>query len=549
MKIIKHVSIVVVVLVIISNIQIVASSVQEAISVVINTIAIDLNGQSVGEKDKNYTLSTGEDVPLSMIYNGTTYLPIRKISELLGLDVGWNGETRTISLTSSSTIPRTDSQVTTIDEMRYDNAVFQLTGNNVQTVSLFHSNKYHDADYKITDGELVLTNKLPINASTTVSIVSSDSTSTYQIKNTTLPTLDDATQSPYEDMKYVLLPAMPKKGFNFPMLVCVGNRRGFQQSPSKKHLFVDTLNIGGFNTIEAFENLDINEAIGGAGFGHMFALQLDMPFLLPLIPRTGVSFHTDTTGHASIYESALDRDAIFYEEILSGDMYGPSVAEDVRTQLIEKGFNPNDFINIDEQVIHMISYANEYLEDHGYVLEDKVFMNGFSASGTFVDRFATLHPEVVRAYCGGAAGDDFVLPAQQVDGYELMLPLGVSDYTIATGENFDLDAYNNVARIIHMGRDDTNDVFKYSSCYGEDEMSIADALWGDTPLQRAYDLFDDFAQTGGKGLLVLDKGIQHGSSPEMNDYILEFYQSNIGDDSPVVYPDIDSSNLEFQLFQ
>ncbi|WP_286883867.1 BsuPI-related putative proteinase inhibitor [Aneurinibacillus sp. UBA3580] len=54
----------------------------------------------VGQETKSGTFNNGEEnVPVSMIYNGTTYVPIRFISEALGKEVGWEQESRTITIT------------------------------------------------------------------------------------------------------------------------------------------------------------------------------------------------------------------------------------------------------------------------------------------------------------------------------------------------------------------------------------------------------------------------------------------------------------------
>src|SRR6056297_2596164 len=68
------------------------------LDVVINNVNVMLDGQQVGTANTNYTLSNGDQVPFSILYNGTTYLPIRKISELLGKEVGYIAETKTITL-------------------------------------------------------------------------------------------------------------------------------------------------------------------------------------------------------------------------------------------------------------------------------------------------------------------------------------------------------------------------------------------------------------------------------------------------------------------
>lgn len=65
---------------------------------VINSVNIMLDGEVVGNAGSNYTLSNGSSVPLSIVYEGTTYLPVRKLSELLGKDVGYISATNTVVL-------------------------------------------------------------------------------------------------------------------------------------------------------------------------------------------------------------------------------------------------------------------------------------------------------------------------------------------------------------------------------------------------------------------------------------------------------------------
>lgn len=547
MKHMKKIALVLVLFMLVANFEALAASAKTRIEVIVNSVDIKLNGGKVGSKDMNYTLSNGDQVPFSMIYKGTTYLPIRKLSELLGIEVGWDGATNTITLDSGDETPMSGSTVT-IPEVLFNQVELDLSSEEVETVALYYKDSYHDAKYVINDGKLHVTNQMPYDEAVTVEVYGADAKTTYKIEKTILPGLDSVVQSSFPDMEYVLLPGIPERGFHFPMLVCVGPDRGTRKITDKKHLFVDTLNIGLVKDKEALDNLDYDNAIGSASFGFMFAAQLDMPFMLPLIPRVGVEFETAETGRVYTYEAALDRDTIFYEEILSGEMYGNQVADQFKSTLTSRGFEPEAFENIDEQLVQMIAFANEYLEDHGYVLEDKVFMTGFSASGQFVDRFATLHPEHVRAYVGGAAADDFVLPTDHLRGQDMILPLGISDYEDAAGRAFNLDNYNSVARIIHMGDEDDNDVFRYSDAFGNDEKAIASSLWSSTPLARAYDMFDDFATTGGHGLLVVEEGVGHGTRMEMNDYIMAFYKANVGDDTPVVYPDVNYGSLDYRLF-
>jgi len=61
-----------------------ADTVKQKIEVVFNSINITVNGQKV-EAD-------------NILYNGTTYVPLRAVAEMLGKEVQWNQETRTASI-------------------------------------------------------------------------------------------------------------------------------------------------------------------------------------------------------------------------------------------------------------------------------------------------------------------------------------------------------------------------------------------------------------------------------------------------------------------
>lgn len=59
-------------------------SVSESITVVRNSINLTVNGQKVNADN--------------FVHEGTTYVPLRAIGEMLGKDVGWNAATRTASI-------------------------------------------------------------------------------------------------------------------------------------------------------------------------------------------------------------------------------------------------------------------------------------------------------------------------------------------------------------------------------------------------------------------------------------------------------------------
>lgn len=65
------------------------AGIQKTIDVVFNKVNISVNGKAV----------KGENI----LYEGTTYVPLRAISEMLDKDVGWDGDTNTASIDDKPT--------------------------------------------------------------------------------------------------------------------------------------------------------------------------------------------------------------------------------------------------------------------------------------------------------------------------------------------------------------------------------------------------------------------------------------------------------------
>ncbi len=76
-----------------------------------NLSAIKFNGEVISEAGEGYALSNGCVAPASITYTdekggGTTYLPARRVSELLGVDIGWDPASGAV------TIGKTEQPVT-----------------------------------------------------------------------------------------------------------------------------------------------------------------------------------------------------------------------------------------------------------------------------------------------------------------------------------------------------------------------------------------------------------------------------------------------------
>ncbi len=88
------------VIVIIFSLTIVVAStrINSVIGVKLNSVNVSIDDVKVANKGQDYSLDNSKSVPFSILYEGTTYLPVRKLSEIIGIDIGWNSDTETIEL-------------------------------------------------------------------------------------------------------------------------------------------------------------------------------------------------------------------------------------------------------------------------------------------------------------------------------------------------------------------------------------------------------------------------------------------------------------------
>ncbi len=78
-------------------------AIAQGIEALMNSVNIKLDGVKVASVDESYVLQNGTSVPYSILYEGTTYMPIRKVSELLDINIGWDNDTRTVLVETGKT--------------------------------------------------------------------------------------------------------------------------------------------------------------------------------------------------------------------------------------------------------------------------------------------------------------------------------------------------------------------------------------------------------------------------------------------------------------
>jgi hypothetical protein len=247
----------------------------------------------------------------------------------------------------------------------------------------------------------------------------------------------------------IMVPAHPELGFNFPYYVRIPKGIPLNQS---SYLLVETNNTGNNDTL-AFHEAEALKQIKRNSLGASLCSELKTPFLMPVFPRSAT--------HWEVYTHALDRDAI----------------------LIKDG----DDKRLDLQLLAMINHAKEVLNGFQIPVQDKVFMNGFSASGTFANRFTFIHPERVAAVACGGINAFPMLPVSRMNKTMLNYPLGLADFEKLFGFAFKQDAYRKVPQIIYMGAKDTNDAVLYDDAYSKQERKIVLKLLTDTLVPTRFE--------------------------------------------------------------
>lgn len=106
---------------------------------------------------------------------------------------------------------------------------------------------------------------------------------------------------------------------------------------------------------------------------------------------------------------------------------------------------------IDEQVVRIINKAKSILEkEKGLVVKDRIFLNGYSSSGVFAQRFALLHPDIIETACIGGASGSIPIPTKK-----MAYPIGIADYESLTGKKFDLESYSKIKFRYYVGELET----------------------------------------------------------------------------------------------
>ncbi|HXA52900.1 MAG TPA: hypothetical protein VNV86_21435 [Candidatus Acidoferrum sp.] len=285
------------------------------------------------------------------------------------------------------------------------------------------------------------------------------------------------------------VPAIESSGFSFPYYLYIP--KDLSRSEPVR-LLIEPNNTG-----QATDDFEVHRAsarrMASGGDTRRLGDRLQSPLLVPVFPRPRDQW--------KVYTHYLDRDSLLIKD-------GP-------------------LARIDLQLLAMIRHARQLLGTAGIRAETKVFMHGFSASAGFVNRFAALHPESVRAIAAGAINALPMYPLETYEGVKLPYPLGTADFKSLTGADFDARAYAQVSQYLFMGYLDRNDTFPFSDAWEDDERELIARLFGKEMMPDRWERAQQIISTLKLPIQTATyNGVPHRTLPEMWDDIAAFFKAN-----------------------
>lgn len=294
--------------------------------------------------------------------------------------------------------------------------------------------------------------------------------------------------------EYTLIDADPAAGFEYPFYLYEPSA---VSSDDSRPVMVEPVNTG-TSTDEFEEHREAAEQIVEISFIRQTVDELGVPLVVPIFPRPR-SEPVDWTH----YTQALDDTTM--------NLDGGSLER------------------IDLQLLNMVERAQEQLAADGYAIDTSgILLNGFSASGNFVDRFTVLHPEEVISVTAGGLNGMALLPLDEFNGRELPYHVGTADIEELTGKPVNHEALDETNQFLYMGGEDDNDTIGYGDAWTDDALEqLALDVYGDDMIaerfptcQRAYEKAGVSAQFR----VYPDTG--HRTRPAHDD-ILEFHRQSI----------------------
>ena len=264
-----------------------------------------------------------------------------------------------------------------------------------------------------------------------------------------------------------------------------------KETPLNKKIFllVEPNNTGKISdSIEVHKKYAIDLA-SVSSVGNNISTELKIPLLVPIFPRPA--------SQPLMYTHALDRDVIIE-----------------RSPVLKR---------LDLQLLEMINDAKNVLGSMNIQVAPKVFMNGFSASATFTNRFSFIHPEKIKALAIGGFNGELMLPQNEINGIKLNYPIGTNDFPELFGKTFDTDTYKSIPQFIYMGKLDENDAVQFDDAYDENERKIINDNIGRYVQERYLTCQKNYQENNITTIFKTYESIGHWTTSAINLEVIKFF--------------------------
>lgn len=290
--------------------------------------------------------------------------------------------------------------------------------------------------------------------------------------------------------KLIFVEKNDEAGFHYPYYLFISDGASEEDSP----VLIVEPNNSGFVSDDFQKHAEKAKRTATKDFylGNYMARKLNYPLLVPVFPRPESNW--------KIYAHALDRDVI-----------------------LQKG---NDLERIDLQLIAMIDDARKRLSQLNHSTNEKILITGFSASGTFVNRFSLIHPDFIMAAAAGGVNGLLMLPVGQLEGKELNYPIGINNFKQLFGYDFDTASFRKVPMFLFMGELDTNDAIPYEDGYDPDERDLVFTVLGEKMQPDRWNkCINIYKEKGINAEIKTFSGTGHEHTDLIKEEILSFFRN------------------------
>ena len=300
----------------------------------------------------------------------------------------------------------------------------------------------------------------------------------------------NSTASSFKNDSILVIAKNPGKGFYNDYILFIP-----KGTPVNKKIFllVEPNNTGKITDSIAIHKQYAIDLASVSSVGNNVSTELKTPLLVPVFPRPA--------SQPLLYTHALDRDA-----------------------MLEK---TPELKRLDLQLLEMINDARDVLLTMGILVEPKFFMNGFSASASFTNRFSFMHPDQIKALAIGGFNGELMLPQNKINGVKLNYPIGTNDFLKITGGSFNIEAYRQIPQLIYMGKLDENDAVQFDDAYNDKERKIINDNIGRKVQERYLVCQTIYLKEGIHAIFKTHENVGHWTTSAMNLEVIKFFLSQM----------------------